>query len=265
MNDYPIQLGSMLFTMVDPTKGNEVAYNRWYERDHFYAGCMVGPWLFAGGRWVAPKALKDLRFPADNPIVTDPEGGSFLSIYWVLEDKHEAHFDWALEQVVWLYAQDRGFNERVHNHTALYDHPSAHYRDADPVPIELALDHRYDGMVACFIERADGADEDALQALLRDRAVPALLDGSDIASCAQFKPINRDANDAGAPMDLGSSPGDQERTMQLFFLDAKPEASMDRFHAYADAIEASGLGKLLCCAPYYPTNVGTDDYTDQLW
>ena len=55
MNDYPIVAGSALFTLVDPSKGHEVAYNRWYERDHFYAGCMIGPWLFAGKRWVATR------------------------------------------------------------------------------------------------------------------------------------------------------------------------------------------------------------------
>ena len=38
-----VRLGSMLFTLVEPHRGHEVAYNRWYERDHFYAGCMVGP------------------------------------------------------------------------------------------------------------------------------------------------------------------------------------------------------------------------------
>jgi len=31
----PIKLGSMLFTLVEPRRGHEVAYNRWYERDHF--------------------------------------------------------------------------------------------------------------------------------------------------------------------------------------------------------------------------------------
>ena len=40
MNDYPIVAGSALFTLVDPSKGHEVAYNRWYERDHFYA-CLL--------------------------------------------------------------------------------------------------------------------------------------------------------------------------------------------------------------------------------
>ena len=49
----PIKLGSMLLTLVEPHRGHEVAYNRWYERDHFYAGCMVGPYNFAGRRFVA--------------------------------------------------------------------------------------------------------------------------------------------------------------------------------------------------------------------
>ena len=31
----PIKLGSMLLTLVEPHRGHEVAYNRWYERDHF--------------------------------------------------------------------------------------------------------------------------------------------------------------------------------------------------------------------------------------
>src|SRR5690606_13438681 len=30
-----VVLGSALFTLVDPHRGHEVAYNRWYERDHF--------------------------------------------------------------------------------------------------------------------------------------------------------------------------------------------------------------------------------------
>ena len=49
----PVKLGTILFTLVEPHRGQAVAYNRWYERDHFYAGCMVGPWCFAGRRFVA--------------------------------------------------------------------------------------------------------------------------------------------------------------------------------------------------------------------
>ncbi len=89
MNDHPIHAGSMLFTMVDPERGHEVEYNRWYERDHFYAGCMIGPWLFAGKRWVATRELKDLRFPrGDTPVASPVEKGSYLAVYYVLEGKH---------------------------------------------------------------------------------------------------------------------------------------------------------------------------------
>ena len=76
--DKPIKLGGALVTMVEPHKGHEVAYNRWYERDHFYAGCMIGPWLFAGRRWVAPRALKDLRFPATSPVAEPDASGADL-------------------------------------------------------------------------------------------------------------------------------------------------------------------------------------------
>ncbi|NDH97239.1 MAG: hypothetical protein EBZ17_07240, partial [Actinobacteria bacterium] len=118
MNDYPIVAGSALFTLVDPSKGHEVAYNRWYERDHFYAGCMIGPWLFAGKRWVATRAMKDLRFPeGDTPVASPHDKGSYLATYWVLEDKHKEHFDWAGNQVVDLYMNNRGFMERQHAHT----------------------------------------------------------------------------------------------------------------------------------------------------
>ena len=75
--EYPIRVGSMLFVLTDPGVGHEVEYNRWYERDHIYAGCMIGPWFFAGGRWVATRALKDLRLGEglnDFPI----DAGSYM-------------------------------------------------------------------------------------------------------------------------------------------------------------------------------------------
>ena len=68
VGDYPVKVGSMLLTLVEPSPGFERAYNRWYERDHYYAGCLVGPWLFAGSRWVAPRRLKDRRWPAESVI-----------------------------------------------------------------------------------------------------------------------------------------------------------------------------------------------------
>ena len=79
----PIELGMALFTMVEPHKGHEVAYNRWYERDHFYAGCQIGTYNLGGRRFVATKALKSLRYPDPSPIVPDQQTGSYLALYYV--------------------------------------------------------------------------------------------------------------------------------------------------------------------------------------
>ena len=76
MAEYPVTLGSILLTLVEPHPGYEIAYNRWYERDHFYAGCLVGPGILAGARWVATREMKALRFPDDSPIVPHRAVGS---------------------------------------------------------------------------------------------------------------------------------------------------------------------------------------------
>ena len=99
MNDYPIHVGSMLFTLVDPNPGHEKEYNRWYERDHFYSGCMIGPWMFAGSRWVAPRALKNMRITDGSGEVSQAGDGSFLAVYWVLDGHDEEHWQWASDQV----------------------------------------------------------------------------------------------------------------------------------------------------------------------
>ena len=105
---HPVRAGSMLYTLVDPEPGHEVAYNRWYERDHFYGGCMTGPWCFAGSRWVATRELKDLRFPAKGNSISDPvDRGSYVAIYWVEDGHHDDHFAWGADQVVRLYTAGR--------------------------------------------------------------------------------------------------------------------------------------------------------------
>ncbi len=42
VDDYPVKVGSMLLTLVDPNKGFERAYNRWYERDTTTAAVSSG-------------------------------------------------------------------------------------------------------------------------------------------------------------------------------------------------------------------------------
>ena len=266
MDRPPVALGSMLFTLVEPHRGHEVAYNRWYERDHFYAGCMIGPWLFAGSRWVATRALKDLRLPAGSPFARPLDAGSYLAIYWIHADHPDDHFRWAGEQVHHLYATGRGFKERSHVHTGLYDFRSAVQRDADPVPVELALDHRYRGLAVASLERAPGASDAALDAWLEREALPKLLAASPIATAALFTPhATAGSPTENAPMDLGSAPGGPERRLALCFLECDPRECWERLRAFASAVDASGLARALFVAPFLPTVIGTDTYTDQLW
>ena len=116
----PVRLGGALVTIVEPHRGHEVAYNRWYERDHFYAGCMIGAWNISGARFVATKDLKALRYPADSPVIPDLATGSYLALYWVLAGKFGQWMQWGSEQVKWLHDNDRMFEERDHIHTLMY-------------------------------------------------------------------------------------------------------------------------------------------------
>lgn len=223
-----VRLGSMLFTLVEPHRGHEVAYNRWYERDHFYAGCMVGPWLFAGRRWVATRALKAMRKGSVADLFGGADLGSYLAIYWILDGRHDDHTDWALRQVRWLHENGRMFPERDHVHTLLYRFAAgAPAGVADQVPPELALDHPYRGLVASLVEG--------------DVDLPGL----------RFTPIPLPE---GAPVTQHGLDRLGERSMVLWFLDREPEP--------ADVAGGSGV---LWSAPFAPTIPGTDAYTDQLW
>jgi hypothetical protein len=267
VDDYPVKVGSMLMTLVDPSKGYEKAYNRWYERDHFYAGCMIGPWLFAGSRWVATRDLKDRRWPKDSETVAAPyDAGSFIAIYWVEQGHHDEHFeDWAVPQVRDLYANGRGFAERQHVHTSMFDHIGSLYRDPDPVPIDLALDRGYPGLIVLWWDAPEGTGAAELHRELADGHAPGLLAGSNIEIVSSWTPSTAAEGPRDVPMDLGSSAGGKNRLVQLLFVNGDVGDGLDPVRAYADAVEAEGLGRLQLVAPFFSTVVGTDTYIEQLW
>ena len=75
----PIKLGGALVTLVEPHRGHEVDYNRWYERDHYYSGCIIGAWTIAGTRFVATSDCKEKRYPANSSFAPDTSAGSYLA------------------------------------------------------------------------------------------------------------------------------------------------------------------------------------------
>src|ERR1700712_1301928 len=264
---YPVKVGSMLLTLVDPHKGFERAYNRWYERDHFYGGCMEGQYQIAGSRWVATREMKSLRWPQGESIANPVDAGSFVAIYWVLKDHQQEWDDWSLIQVKALYDGGRGFAERSHVHTATYQYVGVDYRDEDAVPLTLALDHKYDGIVAVWLDGRDGRDAAAVHAELSKEILPEVLQNSKLEIAASWipSPAFRGSGRSGTPMALGSPGGDENRVCQLFFVGGDVRESLDGLHKYTEGIEKAGIADVLLAAPFIRTVVGTDTYVDQIW
>jgi len=255
----PVELGSILFTMVEPDKGSEVAYNRWYERDHLYSGVMIGPYSLAAGRFVATRDLKALRYPADSPVTPEPSVGSYLAIYFILKRHHDEWWRWGRRQVKVLIDNGRMFEQRTHIHTQLYDFLGATSRDADGVPAELALDHRFPGL-AVVIGRTQGDRDEALEKL-REGIVPKVLEGSKAALVLSFVPFPMPP---GQPSDVPASSDDESRFLQLWFLDEAPaNVWNETFGKLPEAY--AGVAEIIFASPFIHTNPGTDNYTDQLW
>jgi hypothetical protein len=259
----PVKLGSMLFTIVEPRRGHEVAYNRWYERDHFYSGCMIGPYNFAGRRFVATAELKELRDPDPSVITGTPTRGSYVAVYWVLDGYHDLWNEWALRQVNALHAAGRMFEERDHVHTNLYRYAWEFRRDPDGVPVEIALDHPYRGFVSIFVDRAEHVTTEALWEWLRTEHLPALLPGSDADLVAAFTPL---ALEGDAPGDVPRESANDRRTLLLWFFNTPPEVAWEPVVVeHRRRLEESGLGTVVAALPFIPTIPGTDTYTDKLW
>jgi hypothetical protein len=227
-----VELGTLLFTLVEPHQGHEVAYNRWYERDHFYAGCMVGPHNFAGRRFVATTDLKAVREP-EEPL------GTYLALYWVEKGHHDDWNRWAVDRVQWLHANGRMFGERDHIHTALYRFEHAVSRDPEGVPPALALDHPYTGLIAQRVHPSFHLSRPAPDSGIGQTLVASPL------------PLLTDA-----PSDVPRTGGDE--LLLLHFLDDDPVTVWTKeFAGRTDGVVWS--------SPFLPTIPGTDTYTDQLW
>jgi len=248
--DRPIRLGSLLFTMVEPRPGYEAAYNRWYERDHFYSGCMIGAYTVAGGRYVATRAEKAKRFGSGS---MDLSKGSYLALYWILDEHHKDWDAWAVKQVNDLHAAGRMFKERDHIHTSFYNFDAEYNAPGSNMPIELALDRAYGGVAAFIVDLNPGKSSAELTAFLRDRDLPG-----DVALSGSPLPL-----DPTSPKDVPVE--EKERAVFLSFSIEDPKAVWEeKYVPLARAIEESGIGTIAIASPFIPTIPGTDTYTDQL-
>lgn len=261
---YGVALGSILVSLLEPEAGREREFNRWYERDHFYAGCLSGQHFFSGRRFVAPRSLKALRYPTTSSAVADTSIGSFLALYWIERGHHREAEDWALERVLWLYENDRmhGGGKRQAVHASFYDHRWAACRDDDGVPPEVALEHLFPGLVMVISERPEGVSAEARERWLLEERLPQVLPGSDVALCLSLDPLQLPES---SPAWTPPAPGAVRRHLELYFLDRTPEVGWaERFADLGEAHAAAGFGEVAFAAGFLPTVPGTDRYVDEV-
>lgn len=261
MGESPVRLGMMLYTCMEPHPGLHRAYNRWYERDHFYSGVLTLPGSVAGARWIATPALKALRLPVDSPVVPDATKGSFLTTYYVDADRIDEWDVAASDAVAVLGPAGRLWPERDHVLTRFVSFAWSAARDPDPVPALLTLDRRFPGLVTAIVRDAAGDDPAAVTTWLLDECLPTVLPGSPVANVLAFT-VRPFAGDR--PADLPRDVEPASRTLMLWFTECDPAVAWASvFVPLAERIGASGRVVLEWLAPFVPTVPGTDHLVDE--
>lgn len=258
--DDGVSLGSAIVSLIDPHRGHEREFNRWYERDHMYSCGIAGPHVFAISRWVATRHLKALRRPATSPIAEPVDAGSYLGLFWIESDRHEEQAAWVAEALPRLEEAGRMFPHRTHVCTATYEFRGSVLRDT--VPPELACDHRYEGLVAVWLERRPSTPLSGLEDWLTGE-VEGVIDGSPLGQALLFTPRPKPA---AWPADLPDPPGVGERLLLVGFLDCDPrEWWSPWFGDLHRRIDEGGRATTSLVAPFIPTVPGTDRHLDEIW
>ncbi|MFE9737173.1 hypothetical protein [Streptomyces sp. NPDC006477] len=278
---YGVRPGHALITMVEPHPGHEHAYNRWYEDDHYYAGAMAMPWMFAGRRWVATRELQELRRPEKSAVARPVTAGCYLSTYWITEGRYDEHMKWTVGINKRLNRDGRVHQERTHVFTSFQDHEATVYRDGATGPRDVhALDHPYAGLVLQVVDTENPDRRAALLDRLVTRDLPHRLAGSPAAMVTIFRPTPLPGDRMTYVKQVE---GVDTRLTLLWFLDQDPRTCWT--HHFADleslgggdedgdagAGEGRGAGtdrgagvRVELVAPFIPTVPGTDRYVDEL-
>jgi hypothetical protein len=261
---HTIGIGGALISMVEPHPGTEYAYNRWYEDDHFYAGALYMPWMFAGRRYVATRELQALRYPDPSPIASPVTAGCYLHLYWITPGHVDDHIRWSVSTNVGLRAAKRIHLERTHVYTSFQDHRGSVSRELRGPRDFHTLDHPYAGVVMEVIDAVDGSDHDALDAWLRAEYLPWLhrSPANPIGNTIWFAP--RPLPGDKQP-DVADIPGLERRFTVLHFLDEDPrDVWATRFAENGARVAAGGAATIALSAPFIPVVQGSDRYVDEL-
>lgn len=256
------QLGHAIIALHDPVPGFESAFNRWYEADHMLAAGTMAPFTIGAMRWVAPQDLKALRYPSEGPFGPAARG-SYMMLFWIQHDRLAEQQAWVTEAMTDITAQDRNFAERDAVTATTYDFVRHVGRDAGGVPPVLALARHFPGAVLLVAERAPEATLDDLADWLLGTHLGPAMPGSPLALAVAFTPRPKEP---WWPAAYPAVEGVGDRLFVVCFTETDPRDGWDdRFAGVGNALDSTGIGRLLLAAPFVPCLVGTDAYADALW
>jgi hypothetical protein len=260
-----VGVGHALITLVSPRRGREREYNRWYEDDHFWAGGLYCPWVFAGRRWTATRDLAELRVGGTIPVTDDIRDGSYLTTYWIAPGRLREATDWLASMNARLSAEGRIFTDRDHVYTSFTDHAGTVYRDTHVPRDVFSLMDPAPGLVLGLVDAPSAEERADLERWLLDAYLPGFVSQEGpTASAMVFRtnpPDPRLRPDVLAG--LARVAGNGGRLTVLWFLDHDPSAQWAQtFQRVGDGIASGGCGELTLIAPFIPSVMGTDTYAD---
>jgi hypothetical protein len=237
----------------------QTAYDRWYEDDHYYAGAMAMPWMYAGRRWVATRDLQLLRYPEKSAVAQPVTAGCYLSTYWITDGRYDDHMKWTVGINKRLNRDARVYQDRTHVFTAFQDHEATVYRDGAAGPRDFhALDHPYAGLVVEVVDAESPEKRGELLEWLVGRHLPKRLAGSPAAMVTVFRPTPLPGDRMTYVKQVE---GVDTRLTLLWFLETDPR---DCWAAHFTDLEEPPMARVELVAPFIPTVPGTDKYVDRL-
>ncbi|KPI36359.1 Cutinase transcription factor 1 beta [Cyphellophora attinorum] len=254
------KIGAGWVSMIEPEVGYESAFNRWYSDDHFYAGGMCLPGIFAGRRWVATKELRALRYSDDQEL---RDFGCYLHTNLFsshqLDDVNNA-LSTTLQH---LGKEGRMYPTEIprrHLYTAICPYSTVVYREGnDDGPHDVhALDYPFQGLVLEIIDAESNDERPDLLKWLTEHFILAKLKQSSALMCLVF--VHADLPDIiKSPRLPAKYPTGDSRVVLLWFLESDPRSCWRRdFADHNEAIDGSGKGRLILTAPFIPTIPGTN-------
>lgn len=258
-----VQVESMLFSVVEPAAGRAVEYNDWYERDHQFDGGLSGAGWISNRRWVATKRLKALRFPQGGAF-DDTSIGSLAQIYWRQQGYAHSAEEWARDQWVWLNDQNRIYSDREHVLSASYQWLSTRIQEGERVPLELALQHPFQGLVVLLIDDGASSGGDRAEAVANlERIASQTLIGDRAPILSTWELLRRPGQPAHRPPGTVIR-GEHDVLVQLLFARADPEELWSDVEQYAACVESETASKVVFASGFIPTIPGTTTHLEDI-